>query len=607
MMSAKCLPERGPSVHKILVEPIGVTVEVAGNDTLLAAVSSAAVALPVDCAGRGTCGKCLVRLGAGELSPPTSVELRKVTPERRAQGWRLACQAQPLSERVSIEVRQTAGRRQILTASKLTHGEAHPAVTRQAVSLPRATFDDARSDRERVRNELGATTVPLSVLRRLPTMLREGRFSATTTMYEGSLIDIERKDAGVSAYGAAVDIGTSKIIVYLMDLREGLLIDQEAMENPQMHFGEDVITRITEALEEEPLVELSRLVIEGINVTLAGLCKRQEISARHVYDMVVVGNTAMHHLALGLSPHGLSGAPFAPALDEPISVRAADLGVAINSEGRVYFMPPIAGFVGSDCLAVVAATHLEAKHLPAMAIDIGTNTEIALVKDGTVWVTSCASGPAFEGYQITCGMKATEGAIERVTFTVDGHPRSIETIGHLAPLGLCGSGVVDVLAGLIGTGVVDESGLMQPHERVRRGAHGLEYLLAEAGNDDIVFTQRDVRALQLAKGAIAAGWSLLLAHAGLTPGDLRHIYVAGAFGNYLNLDNALAVGLLPRIAKNRIAFVGNAAGVGAQMALIDVRQRERIAELRRKITFRELAMDAQFHEVFLREMSFAPR
>ena len=589
---------------KVLVEPIGVTVEVASGDTLLAAVSSAAVDLPVDCAGRGTCGKCRVRLGAGELSAPTSVELLKLTPEQRAEGWRLACQAKPLSARVSIEVRETAGRRQILTASKLTHGEAHSAVSKQTVSVPRATFEDARSDRQRVREELGATTVPLSVLRRLPTGLREGRFSATTTMYEGCLIDVAPKDAASGAYGAAVDIGTSKIIVYLMDLQEGRLIDQEAIENPQMRFGEDVITRITEALDEEALFELTRLAAAGINEILATLCARQEISAQHVYDMVIVGNTAMHHLALGLSPLGLTGAPFAPALDEPISVRAADLDVAMNPEGRVYFMPPIAGFVGSDCLAVIAATHLEAKRLPAMAVDIGTNTEIALVKDGKVSVTSCASGPAFEGYQITCGMKATEGAIERVDFTSDGRPRTIQTIGRAEPVGICGSGVVDILAGLIAGGVVDKSGLMQEHERVRRGARGLEYLVAEGAHGDIVFTQRDVRALQLAKGAIAAGWSLLLSNAGLAPEDLRHVFVAGAFGNYLGLDNALAIGLLPRIATNRIAFVGNAAGVGAQMALIDVRQRERIAELRRRITFRELAMDSQFHEVFLREMSF---
>ena len=594
-------------MHKILVEPIGVTVEVAGDDTLLAAVSSAAVALPVDCAGRGTCGKCLVRLGAGELSPPTSVELRKLTPERRAEGWRLACQAKPLSERVSIEVRETAGRRQILTASKLTHGEACPAVRRQVVSLPRATFEDARSDRERVRDELGAATVPLSVIRRLPAALREGRFTVTTTMYEDRLIDVESGRADLSAYGAAVDIGTSKIIVYLMDLDEGRLIDQEAVENPQMRYGEDVITRITEALDDEPRLALARLAAEGINEILATLCARQEIAARQVCDMVIVGNTAMHHLALGLSPHGLTGAPFAPALGEPLSVSAADLDVAMNPEGRVYFMPPIAGFVGSDCLAVIAATHLAARRLPAMAIDIGTNTEIALVHQGKVSVTSCASGPAFEGYQIACGMKAAEGAIERAHFTSDGFPRTLQTIGGVEPVGICGSGVVDVLAGLIASGVIDSSGLMQAHERVRQGARGLEYVLTEGTQDEIVFTQRDVRALQLAKGAIATGWQLLLANSGLEAADLRHVFVAGAFGNYLGLANALAIGLLPPVATSRIAFVGNAAGVGAQMALVDVRQRERIAQLRRRIEFRELAMESQFHDVFLREMSFTPR
>jgi uncharacterized 2Fe-2S/4Fe-4S cluster protein (DUF4445 family) len=601
------MPAKGALVLKVLVEPIGVTVEIAAGDTLLAAVSSAAVALPVDCGGRGTCGKCLVRLGAGELSAPTSAELRKLTPEQRAEGWRLACQAKPLSERVSIEVRETAGRRQILTASKLTHGEARPAVERRAGTLSRPSFEDARSDRVRVREELDAAWVPLSVLRRLPTALRDGRYKVTATLYEGALIDIEPGHKAPAAYGAAVDVGTSKIIVYLMDLHEGRLVDQEAVENPQMRYGEDVITRITEALDGDTALELSRLAAEGISETLATLCVRQEISPDDVYDMVVVGNTAMHHLALGLSPLGLSSAPFAPALDEQLSVRAADLDIAMNPEGRVYFMPPIAGFVGSDCLAVIAATHLEAKRRPAMAVDIGTNTEIALVHDGRVSVTSCASGPAFEGYQITCGMKATEGAIERVHFEPDGRPRSIRTIGGAPPGGICGAGVVDVLAGLVATGVVDDSGLMQPHSLVRRGAQGLEYLLAEGEHGSIVFTQRDVRALQLAKGAIATGWTLLLANAGVQPDELRHVFVAGAFGNYLDLTNALALGLLPPLGTERVAFVGNAAGVGAQMALIDVRQRERIAALRDKIAFRELATDERFHEVFLREMSFSPR
>jgi uncharacterized 2Fe-2S/4Fe-4S cluster protein (DUF4445 family) len=590
---------------KVFVEPIGVTVEVGKDETLLAAVSSAAVGVPVDCGGRGTCGKCLVRLGAGELTPVTQSEVRKVPADRLAQGWRLACQAQPVSARVSIEVPQTGGRRQILTASDLSHGRARPSVKRRVVTLPPPTFEDARSDVVRLEAELGLRVGPVAVLGELPLALRADGFRVTVTHTRDGVIDVEPGSVGEHAYGAAIDIGTSKIITYLLDLDEGRLVDQEAIENPQMRFGEDVITRITEGLERPTLLELARLAHEGANQTIAQLCERQEIEARHIYDATVVGNTAMHHLALGLSPRGLTGAPFAPALDRPIEVRAADLGLAVNPEALVHFPPPIAGFVGSDCLAVIAATRLASKRAPAMAIDIGTNTEIGLVHHGVVSVTSCASGPAFEGYQITCGMKAAEGAIERVTFSDDGRPAIIDTIGAAEPLGLCGSGVVDALAGLIEVGVVSHTGLMQRHRLVREGANGLEYLLAQGPNGDIVFTQRDVRALQLAKGAIATGWSLLLENVGLTPSDLHRVYMAGTFGNYLDLDHALAIGLLPPVAPSRVRYVGNAAGVGAQMALIDVGRRTRIAALRKRIEFQELATDPRFHETFMREMAFA--
>ena len=591
---------------KVFVEPIGVTVEVEDGDSLLAAVSHAGVSVPASCGGRGTCGKCLVRLGAGELSTPSEEEAKRLSPALLQQGWRLACQAYPLSERVSVEVRETKGRRQILTASRLTHGEADPAVTREAVALAPPTLEDPRSDEERIRQQLGVAEVPLGVLRALPDTLREGGWRAMFTRYGRRLVDVEPADADPRAFGAAVDVGTSKIIAYLFDLSAGKLVDQEAIENPQMRFGEDIVTRITQAMHEGRLADLTAAAREGINETLARLCNRQEIEARHIYDLTVVGNTAMHHLALGVSPSGLGGAPFAPAVDRPLSLRAAELGLEVNPEAGVYFLPPIAGFVGSDCLAVVAATRLESKREPALAIDIGTNTEIALVHEGRIVVTSCASGPAFEGYQLRCGMKAAEGAIERVTIDAAGEPAAIETIGNGRPVGICGSGVVDILAGLVASGVVDSSGRMQAEAaRVRRNEEGLEYLLTEGAAGDIVFTQHDVRNLQLAKAAIVAGWSLLLEHEDLSPADLRHVYVAGAFGNYLDLQHALAIGLLPPVAAERVAFVGNAAGVGAQMALIDTHARGRIAELAQRIAFLELATHQGFHEVFTRALTFA--
>ena len=592
---------------KVFVEPIGVTVEIPGGETLLAVVTSGAVDVPVDCAGRGTCGKCLVRLGSGSFSEPNEIERGKVPASKLAQGWRLACQVTPLSERVSIEVRATQGRRQILTTSRLHPGAPHPAVVREVVALEPPTLADARADRERLLAALGADALPLSVLRELPQVLRDDDFRTTVTRYDGRPIDVEPAAADGHTYGVAVDIGTSKIIAYLFDLESGRQIDQQALENPQMRFGEDVISRLTQAIHEGHRDDLREAVRGGVNELLGVLCARQAIAPRHLYDMTVVGNTAMHHLALGVSAVGLGGAPFAPAVAEPLTLRAAELGFDMNPEGGVHFPPPIAGFVGSDCLAVIVATRLAQATAPSIAIDIGTNTEIALVNEGHVVVTSCASGPAFEGYQIACGMKAVEGAIERVTIGADGEPRELRTIGGREPLGLCGSAVVDLLAGLVAAGVVDATGRMQAHARVRRSATGpgLEYLLTEGPQGEIVFTQHDVRSLQLAKAAIAAGCKLLLATAGLEAAQLEQVLVAGAFGNELDVDNSLAIGLLPDVPRERVAFVGNAAGVGAQMALIDVAERRAMSDLASKVEFLDLATDRGFHEVFTTELGFA--
>jgi len=591
---------------KVHVEPIGVTVEIPDGDTLLTAITTAAVDVRTDCQGRGTCGKCLVRMGAGGFDEPTEIEVARLPPAKLAQGWRLACQTRPLSPKVSIEVRETQGKRRIPTASQLTGGKLRPAVCKEHVCFPPATLDDPRADVERVTATLGVRGLRLSVIQRLPDLLRDDGFCAVVTRYGTQVVDVEPAAAELRAFGAAVDIGTSKVIVYLFDLGDGRLVDQEAIENPQMRYGEDVVTRMTQAVHQGKLAELTAAVRDGINQLLAKLCARQEIEPRHVYDMTIVGNTVMHHLALGISPLGMSAAPFAPALAEPATERAADLGLAMNPEGGVHFPPPIAGFVGSDALAVIAATRLAGKRRPALAIDIGTNTEIAVAVGGRIVVTSAASGPAFEGYQMSCGMKAVEGAIERVRFTPDGEPKRIETIGGRPAVGICGSGVVDVLAGLVAAGVVDPSGRLQPHPRVRQSAtsNGLEYFLTAGTSGDIVFTQHDVRALQLAKGAIASAWTLLLEHVGLGVDDLCHVYVAGAFGNYLDPANSVALGLLPPVPRERIVFVGNAAGVGAQMALVDEGARRRMAALRRRISFLDLATDSGFHEVFTGKLTF---
>ncbi len=590
---------------RVFVEPVGVSLEIAEDERLLDALLRAGIEVPGTCAGKGTCGKCGVRLGAGELSEPTEVEIRKVPEKLRFEGWRLACQASPRGSKLGLEVRETSGRRRILTTSRLRHGAARPAVALIPLELPRPTSEDVRSDEQGLRDALGGAHVPLSVMQRLPAVVRTGRWRVIAVVYEHRVLDLYPGSEAPPLYGVAVDIGTSKIIAYLFDLIAGTLVDQEAIENPQMRYGEDIISRIDQAFEADKLVMLAEAVHDGINTTLRALYARQEIEPRMVCDMTVVGNTAMHHLALGLSPQGLMAAPFPPAVDVPLTLRAIELGIDIHPEGGVHFPPPIAGFVGSDALAVISATHLAGKGKPAMAIDIGTNTEIALVHDGRVTVTSCASGPAFEGYQIQHGMKAVAGAIERVTIQPDGSATDLQTIAGAPALGICGSGVVDLLAGLVRSGVINASGrLQEAHAKVRKGPDGLEYFVTTGPVGDIVFTQHDVRSLQLAKGAIHTGWELLLANLNVPLEELDRVYVAGAFGNYLDLDAAQQLGLFPPVERSRVAFVGNAAGVGAQMALIDVRARRRMARLAGRIEFLDLAMNVRFHEVFAARLGF---
>ena len=590
---------------RVFVEPIGLTIEVAEDQSLLDGLVGASVEIPTDCAGRGTCAKCLVRLGNGDLTPPSERELKRIPEKLRAEGWRLACQAYPRSARVSIEVRGTAGQRRILTTSKIHHGASHPAVETRIVHMEKPTLEDARSDLERFDEALGGVTLPLTVLAHLPTTLRTGRWTAVATCYGKRVIDVHPGDEAPGLYGVAVDVGTSKVIAYLFDLARGVLLDQEAIENPQMRYGEDVISRIDQAMNNGAGQALADAVRGGINDDLAVLYERQNIDPMHVCDMTVVGNTAMHHLALGLSPTGLGQSPFAPAAAEPLTLRACELGINMNPEGGVHFPPPIAGFVGSDALAVIAATRLTHKKRPVMAIDIGTNTEIALAKDGHVTVTSCASGPAFEGYQIRSGMKAVAGAIERVRVTAAGEPTDIQTIAGAEPIGICGSGVVDLLAGMVHSGVVDKTGRIQQHPRVHKGEEGLEYLVTTGPHGDITFTQHDVRALQLAKGAIHSGWELLLESLGVTIEELDAVYIAGAFGNYLDLDAAQYIGLFPPVSKRRVAFVGNAAGVGAQMALIDIGARRRMARVRSLTGFLDLATNKRFLDVFASRLGFA--
>jgi uncharacterized 2Fe-2S/4Fe-4S cluster protein (DUF4445 family) len=402
-----------------------------------------------------------------------------------------------------------------------------------------------------------------------------------------------------------VDVGTTKLAGYLVDLETGRTLAATGAMNPQISYGEDVMARIAYAMEgEAQAAKLQEAVVDAVSGLARDLCT---LSGRHPQDIVeavVVGNTAMHHLFAGLPVRQLGLAPYLAAVSEALDLKAREVGLEIAPGGYVHLLPNVAGFVGADHVAMILSTGIgEAVSEAAgtvLGLDIGTNTEVVLRANGRLIACSTASGPAFEGAHIKDGMRAAEGAIERLRIEDDGV--EYQTIGGVPPVGLCGSGVLDAVAQLRLSGIVDEKGNMGHHPRVRRTEHGPEFVLVtgeEGGNDrEVVISRGDVGEIQLAKGAIRAGINILLDEAGLSEQDVDEVVIAGAFGTYIDVSSAIAIGMFPRLPLERFNQVGNAAGMGAKLALVSQSQRAQAAEIARQVQYIELTNDKRFVDEF---------
>ena len=451
---------------KVFIEPVGVTLEVDEAQDLLTALLAAGIAIPSDCAGRGTCAKCLVRLGSGELTRADrgrdSVGCRRTC--ATTAGASPARRARSRGASASRCARPAAGGASSRRRSCTTARRAPPSPGGWSSCLP-ATFEDKRADQDRLLAACAACgdgrQAALGATRELPDILRRARLarrrSPRTT---GALIDVEPPDAPAVAYGAAVDIGTSKVIAYLFDLEAGRLVDQEAVENPQMRYGEEVISRIARAVDADGAAELAAAARDGVNQVLGELCARNDLEPRHIYDMTVVGNTAMHHLALGLSPVGLGAAPFAPAVAAP-SHAARDRTRHRDEPGGRRALPAADRRLrrlrraGRGRRDAPGAT----KRRPCLALDIGTNTEIAVAHDGRVTRDELRFGTGLRGLPDRPRHEGRgRGDRDACASTTPACPTEVTTIGNLPALGMCGSGIVDLLAGLVASGVVDRTG-----------------------------------------------------------------------------------------------------------------------------------------------------
>jgi uncharacterized 2Fe-2S/4Fe-4S cluster protein (DUF4445 family) len=609
----------GEKQLRVTFQPHGRAVYVLPGTTVIEAAARAGLTIDTPCGGSGTCGKCRVHVTAGAC-PPTEAEKNLISAEDLDAGWRLACQSCICGESI-IAVPESsifADQHQILTEARTAAAEeVLPAVRKTYVELAEPTLDDPQPDLLRLEQAVGHVTAGLDVLKALPQRLREGGFRGTAVVADSELIDFEPGDTTAECVGAAFDVGTTTIAAALLDLNTGEELSVASGVNPQVRYGDDVLSRIRRSgASADGGRELRQAAVDGLAELLARLCHDAGVDPKRVYEAAVAGNTTMEHLLCGLPVDPLGQVPFVPVHGRSLTVRASAIGLEAHPRASAYVMPVIGGFVGGDVVAGMLATRLDAGETPAMLVDIGTNGEIVLAHDGKLYAASTAAGPAFEGARISCGMRAAAGAVEKVLF--DGERLRCGVIGNAEPGGLCGSGLIDAAAELLGAGAVTAQGrLLPPDElpepvpgdirrRVRAAGDGqTEFALCEAGSRPVVLTQRDLRELQLAAGAIRAGTRLLLRRAGLTPAELKVVMIAGGFGSFIRRDNARRIGLLPEeLPPERVHFVGNASLCGTRWALLSTAARERAEDLARRTEHVELSRDADFQSLFAESMIF---
>ncbi|MBN1657242.1 MAG: DUF4445 domain-containing protein [Anaerolineae bacterium] len=592
-------------------EPVGRRGRCPEGGTLLDAARALGVDLASVCGGYGTCRRCKVQIVAGTVTPVTAREERDLPAAELAQGYRLACLTEPRSDcRVHVPVESLTALQRTQVEGLEVPVEVEPSVTGYVVSMALPTLEDLRGDDERLHEAVVAAggiepDLPdLEVARLASTELRALGWQARVTLRGHEVVHVAADDA--PWLGLAVDIGTTKIAAYLVDLATGQTLAARGVMNPQIAYGEDVIARLVYAGKgAEESARLQALLGDGLNELATAACA--EIGARttDIVDAVVVGNTAIHHLLLRLPVRQLATAPYVPVVRGAVDVKAREIGLDLAPGAYVHLLPNIAGYVGADHVAMLLATGMAERSDTALAIDIGTNTEICLTHRKQMASLSCASGPAFEGAHIKFGMRAAPGAIERVRI-VDGHVE-YQTIGSEPPVGLCGSGILDAVAELRRAELLGASGRLAG-SGVREAEGDREFVLAgesESANDQaITVTQKDIREIQLAKGAIRSGIEALLQDAGITAGDLDQVIIAGAFGTYIDVESAITIGLLPRLPLERVSQVGNAAGTGARLALISRVQRRLAQDLARRVRYIELARTPRFMRSFAEAMRF---
>ncbi|MFQ5815647.1 MAG: ASKHA domain-containing protein [Candidatus Hydrothermarchaeaceae archaeon] len=628
-----------PPKHIVIFQPSGRRGEIEEGKTLRDAAQELGVEIESICGGKQTCGKCKVQIQEGffekyginskmdNLTEIIEAERKKLKAREIASNHRLACAAH-INGPVAIFVpEESRGGGQIVRkGAREIRVKIAPPIGKYYVEIQPPNLHDPMGDLERLLAELREThglkdlAMGYDVLRVLPSVLREGDWKATVTTWENEIIRVE-PGLVEDSYGLAVDIGTTTVVGYLTDLHSGKVVAVDSMMNPQVAYGEDVMSRITYAMShEDGLSKMNHAIIEGLNRIVKNTTEFAGLTTEDVLEVVLVGNTAMHHIFLNIDPTHVGLSPFPPTLHRSIDVKARDLGIKITGAGNAHVLPIEAGFVGADNVGVLIATEPYKQSKIALTIDIGTNGELLLGNREKLFSTSCATGPAFEGAHIKHGMRAAPGAIEHLRINPDDCEVEFKVIGkadwhtHLEEVGargICGSGIIEGVAEMFKAGVIKKNGnfntdLKEDTPRMRVGEDGPEFIIARkketAIGKEIAITLGDIRAIQLAKGAMYSGSKILMKRHGAETID--KVILAGAFGSYIDKEAAMIIGLYPDCALKNVLAVGNAAGDGARMALINRAKRREANKISRGIEYVELTVDPDFQTEFMRAMHF---
>lgn len=573
-----------------------------GEMNLLDCLRSSGILLESPCNGKGICGKCKVKILSGAVSALTEQEKRYLTREEIAGGIRLACLTIPQGEVELDEQGLLQEKPNNVLGGEAVNVELNPLLTVEQIDVTKPTLENGYSLSQAMGDALlQEAAPPLALLEKLPGLMQEQHLWKVA--YAGKTIDITKQP---EVYGLAVDIGTTTVAVSLIELSTGAVRAEEGFVNPQKAFGLDVLSRIHYDMEHtNGVLELRRVIVERLQKAAEEMVKRANVALDAIYEVVVGANATMLHALLGIPLKNLGTAPYSSVFTQPLTVLAKELGFSLHDQTRLYCIPSVSTFIGGDIVSGVLASQLDRAEDTALLVDIGTNGEIVLSQKGRMYSCSCAAGPALEGMNISCGMRAEPGAVEHVTLGDEGV--QLQTISNLPPVGLCGSGLLEAISQVVEKGIVGKTGRIASESAlVNTDEEGKRRVVLD-GERNIYLTQSDIRQVQFCKGAILSGILTLMQRLGLEDREIDRVIVAGQFGKHLNPESLTGAGLIPASLKERISYIGNSSMMGAHLCLLNQNERRRAEEVAKNIEYIELSVSPGYEKLFTKCLQFGGR